>query len=78
MTESLRNSLGPLKGAALHQIQLVDPSVFVLLVPDIGSYHFFISTHRRNKVTAGPKMLPHKIALTLCIVDLPGIGRHLR
>ena len=68
MTESLRNSLSPLKGTALHQLQLVDPSVFLLLMSDVGSYHLFIPTHRRNKVTAGPKVLTHEIALALGIV----------
>ena len=30
---------------------------------DVRAYHLFIPTHRRYKVTAGPKTLPHEISL---------------
>ena len=53
--------LRPLKGP-LHQLKLVDSTVFLLLVSDIVPNDLLVSTHCRDEIASGPESLPPKVA----------------
>jgi len=68
VTEPILGSLNPLKGdRVLHQIELIDSSILMFLMPNVLPDDFFIPTHRRDEVAACPEVLSHKASLSLSL-----------
>jgi hypothetical protein len=49
------------------EAQLVQASVFLLLVADVLTDHRLVAPDRGDEIPPGPKMLPDEVALTLAI-----------
>ncbi len=58
--------LAPLKGGnALHQLKLVDPSIFFFLMTDVLPNHLFVAPNCRDEVPPRPEVLTYEVALSL-------------
>ena len=49
------------------QVDLFEPLIFFLLIADVSSDGFFVPADRVHEEPTGPKVLAHKVALSLSI-----------
>ena len=59
--------LAPPKGGHLHQIELIDSTVFRFLMPYVFPDNLFVSTYRRDEVSPSPEVLTHEVSFPLSV-----------
>lgn len=53
--------------ASTPHVELIEASIFGLLLPDVFPDHRFGSAYGRDEVAPGPEVLPYEVALPLTI-----------
>ena len=53
------------------EVQLLEPLILLLLIADVGTDRLLVAPNRVHEKSAGPKVLPDKIALALPIKPWP-------
>lgn len=68
MSRSKRQISEPPKGGLLaQQFHLVQSLIFLFLMSDIGSYHFFIMPYSGYKISTRPEMLTNKVSSSFSV-----------